>query len=117
MKLHCDNCEKECPPFEEAVKQGWYISSKSVSGIPWDMLCPDCIKKPHYTTPNMQNKKQTIKPILVRKFYTSSIYENEEDYIDEKDKYLIDIAEKLNETIKVLNLISPIITKSKNKKV
>jgi len=42
--LHCDECNREAPEsFEEARDSGWYLSSKlSVSGIPWDMLCPDC---------------------------------------------------------------------------
>lgn len=45
MKLHCDKCERECPPLLEAQKQGWYLSSKlSVSGIPWDLICPECLK-------------------------------------------------------------------------
>lgn len=43
MKLHCDRCERECPPLNEASELGWFLSSKlSISGIPWELLCPDC---------------------------------------------------------------------------
>jgi len=29
--------------MDEAIEMGWYLSSKlSVSGIPWDMVCPEC---------------------------------------------------------------------------
>jgi len=43
--INCDKCGKECPPFNQAEKKGWYLSKKlSVSGIPWDLFCPDCRK-------------------------------------------------------------------------
>lgn len=43
--LHCDKCERECPVFDEARQQGWLLSHKlSVSGIPWDIICPSCLR-------------------------------------------------------------------------
>lgn len=44
MKIHCDKCEREVPPLEEAREQGWYMSANlSVSGIPMDLVCPECL--------------------------------------------------------------------------
>jgi hypothetical protein len=44
--IHCDNCEREAPPFDECKEKGWFMSpQKSVSGIPMDMLCPACVAK------------------------------------------------------------------------
>lgn len=45
--IHCDKCDRDAPPLEQARKEGWYLSTKlSVSGIPWDLICPECFYAP-----------------------------------------------------------------------
>jgi hypothetical protein len=53
--IHCDKCGKEAPPLEEAQDTGWYLSlAKSVSGIPMEFLCPDCLRENITPTLNKQ---------------------------------------------------------------
>ena len=42
--VHCDGCEKEAPPFSKLAELGWYAShEKSVSGIPINLYCRNCL--------------------------------------------------------------------------
>lgn len=44
--IHCDGCEKEAPYFDQLAQLGWYASHrKSVSGIPIDLFCPNCLRE------------------------------------------------------------------------
>ena len=45
--ITCDKCGREAPPRDELSRRGWYASTRlSISGIPWDLICPICIGNP-----------------------------------------------------------------------
>lgn len=46
MEITCDKCGREAPPRDECKRAGWFMSQDtSPSGIPLDLLCPDCKNK------------------------------------------------------------------------
>lgn len=60
--VHCDGCEKEAPPFVQLSDLGWWASyEKSVSGIPMDLYCPDCLRAGRHInveTERMERKRE-----------------------------------------------------------